>query len=50
MRRSRSSVIVVVVILIAFATVVISSTLSAGEPEATHRMPDGAVMEGERMP
>lgn len=48
--RARGTALIVAVILIAFAVVVITSTLSAGDEAATHTMPDGGTMQGDGMP
>lgn len=50
MRPSVSTLIVIAVIIIAFATVVISSVLSAGNPQESHRMPNGETMQEDRIP
>jgi nitrate/nitrite-specific signal transduction histidine kinase len=50
MRNHRSALIVLAVLLIAFATVVISSTLSSNNGDAAHTMPDGGSMKGDSMP
>jgi hypothetical protein len=49
-RSRRTTLIVVAVIMIAFATVVVGTTLSAGDGGVTHTMPDGSSMQGDRMP
>ncbi len=48
--RGRGPALIVAVILIAFAAVVMTSTLSAGDETPTHTMPDGATMQGDHMP
>ena len=50
MRHNKSILIVAIVIALAFATVVISSTLSGGDSAAQHTMPGGGTMQGESMP
>jgi hypothetical protein len=48
---NRTSIaILVAVVLIAFATLVISSTLSTDDGASTHRMPDGSTMQSDDMP
>ena len=47
--RSPMTMLIVAAIVIAFATVVITSTLSSGEAEI-HTMPDGSSMQDRKMP
>ena len=49
MPNRTTKLIVVAVIVIAFVTGVVSSTLSSGS-SASHSMPDGGTMDGDRMP
>jgi hypothetical protein len=50
MRNRPTTMILIVALLLAFATVVISSTLSADDRGAAHTMPDGKSMPGGAMP
>ena len=50
MHANRTKLIIIAVIVIAFVTGVVSSTLSARDQPAAHRMPDGGSMPGATMP
>ena len=44
------TMLIVAVVLIAFAAVVITSTLAAGDDTPSHTMPDGRTMQDDPMP